>query len=293
LVPESFAAGDLRTGGAMLIAGPAGWRDFHPTLCAANLARQGVAAQGVAFDLPPMQAASRFDLTSVGLARLFERADVRSAVATELRARLGGATRVGLPAVLGVEQHAECWSDLQDRLGVPVFEIPTLPPSVPGIRLYSALKAALTRAGAPILLDMTVSHGLTEGPRATGVVVPGVVREMTYRAGTVILATGGLYGGGITSDPRGQMHEVVFDLPVHVPGGLGDWFDPAFLSAHGHPVHEAGVLANAQLQPVAADGRVLLENVRVVGRTLAGASPLIEGSTEGNWLATAYRAAAD
>jgi glycerol-3-phosphate dehydrogenase subunit B len=114
---------------------------------------------------------------------------------------------------------------------------------------------------------------------------------MTYRAETIILATGGLYGGGITSDHRGQMREVVFDLPLHVPGGLGDWFDAAFLSERAHPVHEAGVRANALLQPIDAEGRVVLENVRVIGRTLAGASPLAEGSTEGVWLATAYRAA--
>ena len=291
LVPESFAAGDVAAPGAMLIAGPAGWRDFYPTLCADNLARQGIAAQGVFFDLPQMHAASQFDLTPVGLARLFEQADVRAAVAAQLKPRLDGATRVGFPAVLGLEHHTETWRDLQDRLGVPVFEIPTLPPSVPGIRLYNALKAALTRAGVPILLDMAVSRGLAEGTRATGVVVPGVVREMTYRADTIILATGGLYGGGIASDHRGQMREVVFDLPLHVPGGLGDWFDPTFLSTQHHAVHEAGVRANALLQPIDAEGHVVLENVRVAGRALAGASPLAEGSTEGVWLATAYRAA--
>jgi len=297
LVPESFAAGDVRTPGAMLIAGPAGWRDFYPTLCADNLARQGFAAQGVFFDLPQMHAASQFDLTPLGLARLFEQADVRAAVAAQLKSRLDGATRAGFPAVLGLEHHAEAWRDLQDRLGVPVFEIPTLPPSVPGIRLYNALKAALTRAGVPILLDMAVGRGLVEGNRATGnratgVVVPGVVREMTYRAKTIILTTGGLYGGGIASDHRGQMREVVFDLPLHVPGGLGDWFDPTFLSMQRHAVHEAGVRANALLQPIDAEGRIVLENVRVAGRALGCYDPLAEGSTEGVWLATAYRAAA-
>ena len=296
LVPASFAAGDVRTAGAMLIAGPAGWRDFYPTLCADNLARQGIVAQGAFFDLPQMHAASQFDLTPLGLARLFEQAEVRAAVVSQLKPRLDGAARVGFPAVLGLEHHAEAWRDLQDRLGVPVFEIPTLPPSVPGIRLYNALKAALTRAGVPILLDMAVSRGLVEGTRATGnratgVIVPGVVREMTYRAETIILATGGLYGGGIESDHRGQMREVVFDLLLHVPGGLGDWFDPTFLSTQRHAVHEAGVRANAQLQPIDAKGRVVLENVRVAGRALGCHNPLAEGSTEGVWLATAYRAA--
>jgi len=292
LVPESFAAGDLRQPGAMLIAGPAGWRDFYPKLCADNLVRQGILAQSATFDLPEMAAASRFDLTPVGLARLFEQPDVRAKVAAQLKPRLDGAARVGLPAVLGLTHHAEAWRDLQERLGAPVFEIPTLPPSVPGMRLFDAFKAALTRAGAPILLDMTAVRGEIVARRVTGVVVPTVVREATYRADTIILATGGLYGGGVASNHRGELRETVFDLPVSAPGGLGDWFDAKFLAAAGHPAHDAGVRANAGLQPVNEAGNVVLANVRIAGRLLAGYNPVIEGSTEGVWLATAYHAAA-
>ncbi len=304
LVPESFAAGDTRRAEAMLIAGPAGWRDFYPSLCADNLARRGIRAQSATFDLPEMAAASRFDLTPVGLARLFEQAEVRERVAALIKPRLDGAARVGLPAVLGLAHHTPAWQDLQDRLGVPVFEIPTLPPSVPGMRLYNAFKAALTQAGVPILLDMTAVRGITaedpkglsrplgSGGRATGVVVPNVVREATYRADTIILATGGLYGGGITSNHRGEMREAVFDLPLHVPGELGAWFDAKFLSEPGHSVHYAGVRVNSRLQPVDGAGHIVLDNVRVAGRLLAGYSPLVEGSTEGVWLATSYRAAA-
>ena len=140
-MPESFAAGDLRQPGAMLIAGPAGWRDFYPKLCADNLTRQGFPAQAATFDLPEMHT-SQFDATPVGLARLFDRADVRERVAAQLKPKLDGATRVGFPAVLGLEHSAEAWRDLSDRLGVPAFEIPTLPPSVPGMRLFNAFKAS-------------------------------------------------------------------------------------------------------------------------------------------------------
>ena len=144
-VPESFAAGDLRQPGAILIAGPVGWRDFYPKLCADNLAHQGYPAQAATFDLPELHT-SKFDATPVGLARLFDRADVRERVAAQLKPKLDGATRVGFPAVLGLERSAEAWRDLSDRLGVLAFEIPTLPPSVPGMRLFNAFKAALTQA---------------------------------------------------------------------------------------------------------------------------------------------------
>jgi glycerol-3-phosphate dehydrogenase subunit B len=291
VVPESFAAGDLRQPGAMLIAGPLGWRDFYPRLCADNLTRQGYPAQAATFDLPELHT-SKFDATSVGLARLFDRADVRERVAAQLKPVLNGAPRVGFPAVLGLERSTEVWRDLGDRLGVPVFEIPTLPPSVPGMRLFKAFKAALTGAGVQILLDMTAVRGVVEGSRAIGVVVPDVVRDRTYRADTIILASGGLYGGGITSDYTGALREAIFDLPLQAPtDGPEGWFVPRFLGSEAHPIHTAGVRANAQMQPVDATGRVLPENVRIAGRLLAGCDPLAEGSIEGVWLATAYRAA--
>ena len=290
VVPESFAAGDLRRPGALLIAGPAGWRDFYPGLCAENLTRQGCPAQAASFDLPEMHT-SHFDATPVGLARLFDRADVRERVAAQLKPKLDGATRLGFPAVLGLEHSAEAWRDLSDHLGVPAFEIPTLPPSVPGMRLFNAFKAALTQAGVPILLDMTAVRGVVEGGRATGIGVPDVVRDRTYRADTFILATGGLYGGGITSDYTGTLREAVFGLPLEAPtGGPDAWFTPQFLGPAGHPIHRAGVRANAQMQPIDESGRVILENVRLAGRLLAGYDPLAEGSTEGVWLATSYRA---
>ena len=288
VVPESFTAGDLHQPGDLLIAGPDGWRDFYPKLCADNLARQGCTAEAASFDLPELHT-SRFDATPVGLARLFDRADMRERVAAQLKPKLDGATRVGFPAVLGLERSAEAWRDLSDRLGVPVFEIPTLPPSVPGMRLFNAFKAALTQAGVQILLDMTAVRSVVEGDRVTGIIVPNVVRDQTYRAGTLILATGGLYGGGIVTDYTGMMREVVFGLPVQAPDEMDGWFSEQL--SHDHPIHAAGVRANAAMQPVDEAGNVVSVNIRLAGRLLAGYDPLAEGSTEGVWLATAYRAA--
>lgn len=289
LVPESFAAGDARRSGEMLIAGPAGWRDFYPQLCADNLVRQGISARSVLFDLPEMWS-SRFDRTPTQLARLFDRSDVRARVAAQIKPMVRGVARVGLPAVVGLEHSAEACRDLAELLGVPVFEIPTLPPSVPGMRLFNAFKRALTREGVQILLDMTVARGLVEGGQAAGVVVPGAARDTVYKAGRMILATGGLYGGGISSDHKGRMCETVFDLPLQVPGPGVDWFEREFLTEKGHLIHLAGVRSNSLLQPVDADGHVLLENVRMAGRLLCGYNPVIEGSAEGVWLATGYRA---
>lgn len=287
--PESFVAGDLNGGGAMLIAGPAGWRDFHPALIAGNLARQGFAAEPFAFDLPEIHAV-KFDNLGTGLARLFDRPDVRERVGKQIAAHLNGAARVGLPAVLGLDAYPAAWQHLQELIGVPVFEIPTLPPSVPGIRLFNAFKGALTRARVPLLFNMPVARGLVDGRRVTGIAVTNVVRETIYRGQHLILATGGLYGGGITSDPAGALSEVVLGLPVHFSQPFAAWFGQVLLGTD-HPIHQAGILVNREMQPVdRAGGEPLYDNVRVAGRLVAGYNGVSEGSTEGAWLATAARA---
>ncbi|OQA47314.1 MAG: Anaerobic glycerol-3-phosphate dehydrogenase subunit B [Chloroflexi bacterium ADurb.Bin325] len=291
VVPASFAAGDLSDPAPMLIAGPAGWRDFYPALCAENLARRGVPARAAAFELPELHD-SKFDATAAGVARLFDRPDVRGRVAAQIKAALNGAPRVGLPAVVGLAHHRAAWEDLQARIGAAVFEIPTLPPSVPGMRLFFALRDALTRMGATIVFDMEVARGLVERGRAVGVVVPNPSRDGVYRGDRIILATGGLYGGGITSDHHGNLREKVFGLPVAGPAERAAWFGPQFIPpAGGHAVHRAGLRADSRLRPLDEQGAAALDNVRIAGRLLAGYDPLEEGSTEGVWLATAYRAA--
>ena len=55
----------------------------------------------------------------------------------------------------GCDHHAEVIARVQQALsGAPIFEIPTLPPSVPGIRLYRALRERLRGHGVRIEIGM-------------------------------------------------------------------------------------------------------------------------------------------
>ena len=73
--------------------------------------------------------------------------------------------RVAFPAVLGIADPHGAWTALEHALGRPVFEVPTLPPSVPGMRVFAILREALRRAGGTLLLNNVVvgaeSHRFT------------------------------------------------------------------------------------------------------------------------------------
>jgi glycerol-3-phosphate dehydrogenase subunit B len=288
LVPMTMARGDLRAGGEMRIVGFRALKDFHPALAADNLTAGGmVTARSAELDLA---APGRVDLNALALARRFDDPAFRKEVAAQLVGRLAAAERVGFPAVLGIHDPHAAWSDLEHGLGRPVFEIPTLPPSVPGMRLFATLREALHRARGRLLLNNVVVGPAVEEGRLTGVRVRVGLRETTYRAEQVVLATGGFASGGIELDSRWRAHESALGLPV---AGVPAPGEPRFSERYfdEQPMARAGVAIDAALRPLGDGGEPVYPNVRVVGGSLAGAAPWREGCGDGLSLLSGHRAA--
>ena len=86
------------------------------------------------------------------------------------------------------------------------------------------------------------------------------VRERVILTEALVLATGGIAGGGLIGRADGRLAEPLLDLPVEAPPAeawlSSDPFDPA-----GHPLEAAGIRTDADLRPVDSGGRVVLDNV--------------------------------
>jgi glycerol-3-phosphate dehydrogenase subunit B len=291
LVPASMAAADLSAGGEVVIAGIRGFRDFHPALLAANLncptaaSAPGIQARAVELDWP----GSAGDLPAFRLGRRLEDAEIRRRLITQLRPRLGGAAAVGMPAVLGRERAAEVHADLERRLGVPVFEIPGLPPSLPGLRLFDCLRRALRVAGGRLILGST-AVGATLGHGAVdSVTITQASRRVEVSAGFFVLATGGFPTGGIVREPDGELREPVFGLPVRGPAAEEQPFGDEYLAEH--PLDRAGLGTDAEGRPLGAGGAPHAANLYAAGAVLAGGVPWREKSGEGVSLTTGWHAA--
>ncbi len=282
LVPETMAAGDTGAGemGRVCIVGTRALRDFHASLCAANLQKAGIAARSVELKLE----LERADENALGIARRFDEPGWRAAFCADLVLRLGADERVGMPAMLGLSDPHRAWSDLERRLGRPVFEIPMLPPSVPGMRLFEILRTALRSAGGRLVLGSEVVGGERDGERVTSVRAHTAGGEMRYVARWIVLATGGFASGGIELDSHWATRERILDLPLRGVPGAGE---PRFVSAYldEQPMARVGVAVDAELR---AEG---CENVLVAGAALPGGVPWREGSGEGIALASGLRAA--
>jgi glycerol-3-phosphate dehydrogenase subunit B len=199
-----------------------------------------------------------------------------------------GRWRVGLPAVLGVERHRDVLDDARAALGGGVFEIASLPPSIPGQRVFDAMRERILRFGGRIQVGFDVV-GVERAERTiVAVHTEAASRTLRLVADRFVLATGGIAGAGIRAEPDGSLHERVFGLAVSAPPRDG-WFSDDPLEPH--PLEAAGIRTDAALRPLDPAGTVALENVHVVGSGLAGMHYLGERCGDGVALASAQRAA--
>jgi glycerol-3-phosphate dehydrogenase subunit B len=286
VVPETMAAGELRRGGRMAVVGLRGLKDFFPAYAAANLAR---VAPVMTRPLELSPVGEPGDVGALAFAARFESPEFRAAFAQQLRSRLLPGERVALPAVLGRRDAGAVWQDLQEQLDTPVFEIPTLPPSVPGMRVFEALRTSLRRAGARLMIGERAVGAVTSGSRVDGIVVRTAAREVVHRAGAVVLASGGFASGGLELDSAGHVRETVFGLAVAGIPERAAAFAPTYFGSH--PLGRAGLAVDERLRPLNGGGRVVFENLHVAGATLAGAEPWREKSGDGISLASGYAAA--
>ena len=203
-------------------------------------------------------------------------------LAEVIKPHLNAAERVGLPAVLGLGNCIRVMRTLESILECRVFEIPGLPPSVPGMRLHQILVDAIQESGGQILQGLEVIDGQSSGihPQIEAIYTESASRPLSHAARNFILATGGILGGGLYTNHAGKVYDPIFDLLVKSPPDLTDWAHRDFLFPDGHPIMSAGV----QVKP---NFLTEYENLYAIGSALSG-DFVRERSLEGVALVSGY-----
>ena len=154
----------------------------------------------------------------------------------ELRGMVQGFDAVAFPAVLGLDEHLLVKRGLEKCLGVRVFEVPTIHPSLPGMRLARSLAAELRESGGDSLQGFPVVSADIRERQCGSIIANTPGRPRCVRGKNFILATGGVLGGGIFAERKGA-REVVFRLPVANPGA------DAYMQADPHSARIADLTA--------------------------------------------------
>jgi glycerol-3-phosphate dehydrogenase subunit B len=138
-----------------------------------------------------------------------------------------------LPGILGLKSGKNEIEALEKELGCLLCELPTLPPSIPGMRLFNRLEAWLLKNGVEFFTGFPVQQLEVENRLCKSVLLETPARPMQISSDTLVLATGPFSG--------------------------------KLLGAYS-----AGV--NCDLHPVSASGEVLANNVFAAGAILRNSS---------------------
>ena len=272
LTPVSMAGSPQDSDESIHIVTFEGLKDFYPAYILSRF---------------PQSSFSVYDAgakTTMGLASRFEQSAFLEAFITWLGQRRIRENKIGIPAVLGLEDCQAVIRQMEYHLERPVFEIPTLPPSMPGRRLFNALKAHFRAQGGDIYWSWPVAGVEKTGKLVEAVFTPTDGKPNSLNARAFILASGSFVGGGLTAT-RETIVENIFHLPVFVPSARAGWFEDDYFSAN-HAVSRAGVCVDSTFRPEGA----MFENVFICGGILAHAQILTYGCGNGLSLTSGYAA---
>ena len=230
------------------------------------------------------------ELHALHLARALDERDACERTIRVIKPLLRDAEAVGVPAILGVSRAAEVHAEFERELGVPVFEIPMMPISVPGMRLRMALETAVTTRGVR-RHHRAIVRSITFG--ADGATLDfddgGGVQSDRVVAKTVILATGRFAGGGLVAG-RDRVREPILDLAVEQPASRDAWQRHDFLDPSGHPINRAGVRTDLAWRPLGTGGDPASPRLFAAGSLLARQDWMRAKCGAGLAIATAWAA---
>jgi glycerol-3-phosphate dehydrogenase subunit B len=288
--PDSLAQNTINKSTPITVATITGLRDFFPLMLANNLKSKGYTVERtIQLSLPGLE--PRRDLYSTDLANYFEDAASHNQIVKLWKAQLPNVDLLALPAVLGLRNSHHVFTTIQDSLGIKLLEIPTPPPSLPGLRLEMMLSSLAVQSGVNLMLGSSATGRIDRrgtSKRVSGISLrtSGPTRQID--AERVILATGGFLNGGLVADRDAGIRESIFNLPIDFEGDFEELLAPSLFDTQ--PIEMLGLHVNSRMQPIAADGEPFYENLFAAGGIISGPDRQSEGSRQGIDLSTALRA---
>jgi len=182
--------------------------------------------------------------------------------------------------------HAE----LERLTGLQIFEVPTMPPSVAGLRLRELFEQALPHKGATLIPQQKVTS-LTFDDSGATLALKDSYGDIRIHAQAVVLATGRFLSGGLDAHPGG-VQEHLLDLAVTQPASRADWYRERYTDPRGHPINRAGIEVDAHWRPLGQDGQTYNKRLFAAGSVLAHHDWIRSRSGAGIALATAWQAVA-
>ncbi len=248
-----------------------GFLDFYPEFIAQEFREAGVTCRFGSFNHPDVEQIRKnpSEMRSANIARVFDHEANLEAFAAELRKLAEGCDALILPALIGINRN-DSLEFLRTRVGLPIYLLPTLPPSIPGIRAQQALQRRFRALGGEYFLGDSVVSAEMEGSRVARIFTANH-GNIPFEAAHFVLATGSFFSKGLQATPD-RIVEPVFGADTEFVPNRAEWYTLRFFDRQAYQAF--GVKTDSALR-VVKEGQVL-ENLYGAGAGLAGFHPVQE-----------------
>ena len=262
-----------------------GYLDFYPQFLESGFAKCGVECDMHTLSLSEFEhlRESSTEMRATNIARIMT-GKILEKIACELKSRIGDAEAVFMPAAFGVFDN-EAVEVLRSQVCAPLYFIPTMPASVPGVRTQIQLRAAFQKLGGVYLLGDNVTGGEIQDDRLVSITTENH-GDMKLCADSFILASGSFFSHGLIAS-QDAIYEPILGLDVVADEQRSEWYDKN-LYAH-QPYMGYGVVTDSRLRCM--KGGEVIENLYAVGSVLASQNPIVEGTGGGVAITTALAVA--
>ena len=283
LTQISMDASPLKYAQKIIVVGINGVKDFFPNVLVENLQkifpRKQIESVNIDFISNP-----RRDPLILDIARILDSNEGIQKFADQLKSKVESKTMFITPPIFGTSgasSHGAAESLLESK----ICETTCLPPSPTGIRLQKILRDSLHKLGIGILENMKIVSSEIKNRRVKSVKTSS---GKIFEADRFILATGKFFSGGIEMNQFNSPREPIFNLPIFFEPSENQWSHEDFFMPQGF--EKTGILIDENLRPIDASGKLILENVAIIGEILGGFDFTASGSNSGIAIASAFKA---
>ncbi|MFV0574908.1 MAG: glycerol-3-phosphate dehydrogenase subunit GlpB [Vibrio sp.] len=271
-----------------------GFRDFQPQIAKSNLEKhpafKELPIKIVKVNLSAFGRLKRnpYDLRSIDISHLLMDDNQFQEFADQLLKVATSDDLVILPAVLSSEGGIGLMKKLKDYTGLTFHQVPTMPPSLLGIRIEDVMKSAFINHGGVLHKGDEVLGGKfveQDGKLALKSIQSKKMGDIDLIAKHYILASGSFFSKGLSAGQFG-IHESIFGLDTEATGERESWHQAQFFTKKPHPYLSFGVVTDAHFKPM-LQGQAIY-NLYCVGAILSGYDPIVHGCGGGVAISTAY-----
>ncbi|WP_270545290.1 glycerol-3-phosphate dehydrogenase subunit GlpB [Butyricimonas paravirosa] len=253
-----------------------GFLDFYTRFIADEFLKMGAKCSVHSINFPALENLRKnpTEMRSVNIARVFDKQENIKELARILKAESGDCDSIILPAITGLNRE-DVVDYLRKEINKPIYLLPTLPPSVPGIHTQQKLRSVFQQNGGIFMLGDNVLRADIKGNRISQIYSFNH-GDIPFVGQNFILATGSYFSQGLIASTE-KIYEPIFDLDVTFTPNRTQWYNSDVFDTQ--PYQSFGIKTDSTFR-CTREGKIF-ENLYAAGAILEGFNPLKEGCGAG------------